>query len=121
MFTFACDGNQITWLPYGQAHLEEQSKHSTVLEDAVRAMDVARGLLKPKERVEAENPEFKEDAKQQLHNHLNKEQVASQAGRGAKDVEREREVESPKILSRPVKEDTGRFLVIVSHKFWSFY
>lgn len=87
------------------AHLEEQSKHSTVLEDAVRAMDVARGLLKPKERVEAENPEFKEDAKQQLHNHLNKEQVASQAGRGAKDGEREREVESPKISSRPVKED----------------
>eukprot|EP00250_Pteridium_aquilinum_P018100 c23941_g1_i2 orf=758-5629(-) len=97
------DNSAINSMGYnGQAHVEEQSKQSLVLEDAVRAMDVARGLSKPKERLDVEKQEVKEEGEHQMHDHLHKEQMASQTGRGAKE---EKETESLKVLSRPQKEE----------------
>ncbi|KAI5079706.1 hypothetical protein GOP47_0005185 [Adiantum capillus-veneris] len=86
----------------GQHHVEEQSQQSLELEDAVKAMDVARGLSKLKEKLDAEKQEVNEDAEQQVHDRLQKEHVA------ATHISREDEVRekdlSSKTLSRPQEE-----------------
>ncbi|MCO5569750.1 hypothetical protein L7F22_023465 [Adiantum nelumboides] len=81
--------------------VEDQSNQTLELEDAVKAVDVARGLSKVKDKFDGEKQEVNEGGEQQVHDHLAKEQIATQIVK--EEEEREKEL-STKTSYRPQEE-----------------
>ncbi|MCO5584139.1 hypothetical protein L7F22_038062 [Adiantum nelumboides] len=84
------DNSSILAAVYNRQNLvEDRSNQTLELEDAVKAVDAARGLSKVKDKLDGEKHEVNEGGEQQVHDHLPKEQIATQIVREEEEREKE--------------------------------